>query len=88
VKASIFMPRWASRITLEVVNVRVERIKQISLEDIEAEGTPEGLAQSQWNDGYARHQDFRVLWDSINGKKYPWASSPWVWVVEFKKIEE
>jgi len=84
-RSSQFMFRWASRITLEVVSVRVERLQEISEEDARAEGWPYvhdvggGSLASAW---------FRALWDSINGTKHPWASNPWVWAVEFKRVEE
>jgi hypothetical protein len=81
-KPSIFMPRFASRITLEVVNVRVERLQDISEADCVAEGIEDIGA------GDLRGM-FAVFWSSINDKRgYGWASNPWVWVVEFKKIEE
>jgi hypothetical protein len=83
--SSIFMPRWASRITLEVTGVRVERLKQISLEDVEAEGTP--ISPIKYRGKYARFEDFKILWNSINGKKYPYETSPWVWVISFKRLE-
>jgi hypothetical protein len=85
-KPSIFMPRWASRILLEVVSVRVERVQDISLADINAEGTPDTLDPQKRPFG-SRHEQFQRLWDSINEKKHPWESNPWVWVVEFKRIE-
>lgn len=82
---SIHMPRWASRITLEVTGVRVERLQDIKFHDMEAEGVLPlricGGEQSVLQDEY-----FRPLWDSINGKRASWESNPWVWVVEFKKI--
>lgn len=81
------MPRQFSRITLEITNVRVERLWRPTLEDIDAMGIPEGLYQSQWSDGYARHKDFRVFWDNHYGTDFPWESNPWVWVIEFKKVE-
>jgi hypothetical protein len=94
-KPSIFMPRWASRITLEVVNVRVERLQEISEADAIAEGvyTNEQALQKLGLPPGTKLQGtcvdkYRIVWESINGKKYPWASNPWVWVVEFKKVEE
>lgn len=82
-KPSIYMPRWASRITLEVVSVRVERLNEIGEEDAIAEGSQcAGVPASLTNRGA-----FAKLWDSINAKTHPWASNPWVWVVEFKRLE-
>lgn len=78
-KPSIHMPRWASRITLEITGVRVERLNDISDADVRAEGwtrQPEG-DKFQW---------YRDLWNSINGAG-SWAANPWVWVVEFKRLE-
>lgn len=91
-RPSIFMPREASRITLEITNVRVERLQDISEEDAEAEGLLDedhslcekyGLASS-WT---SCRDLFQRLWEEINGKKHPWSSNPWVWVVEFRKID-
>lgn len=81
-KPSIFMPRKASRITLEVEAVRVQRLQEISKDDCIAEGMT-GLANihAGW------HQSYAQLWDSINGKTFPWDSDPWVWVVTFKRCE-
>lgn len=95
-RPSIHMPRWASRITLEITNVRVERLQEISEEDAHAEGIwpdPGGRFQQARGVGPFTEDPrlaFRWLWDSINGK-YPdkaWAASPWVWVVSFKRIEQ
>ena len=74
-KPSIHMPRLASRITLEITDIRVERVQDITLQD-------------KWNEGYppeiGRFQD---LWDSINEKRgFGWDTNPWVWVIEFKRI--
>jgi len=88
-RPSIHMPRWASRITLEVMGVRVERVQEISEEDAKAEG----INPIYDKDMYCDERDlthihgtggFIDLWDSINAARgYPWADNPWVWVVEF-----
>ncbi len=75
-RPSIFMPRWASRITLEITEIRVERLQEITEEDAVAEGVP--------SDPTIAIYEFSRLWDSLNGKKYPWASNPWVWVISFR----
>ena len=83
-RPSIFMPHWASRITIDVTGVRVELLKQITEHDVSSEGLSDwDIAKScgvlnAWVD----------LWDSINGKKYPWKSNPWVWVIEFRRAHE
>ena len=93
-RPSIFMPRWASRITLEIVDVRVERLKDISEKDSRAEGifeTPRDPGFESWSthgmrDYYATpRRAFKALWDSINAKRgYGWDTNHWVWVVEFR----
>lgn len=89
-KSGRFMPRIVSRITLEIKNVRVERLQEISAADIEAEGTPlNPMKQPVYrNDLYQRIRDFKFLWDEINGKKYPWESNPFCWVIDFQKVEQ
>jgi hypothetical protein len=91
-KPSIFMPRWASRITLEIVSVRIERLQKITDQDALAEGIPEDMILEAHNYLIRRGSDekmaFKTLWDSINGKTYPWESNPFVWVIEFKKVED
>jgi len=78
-RTSIHMPRWASRITLEITGLRPERLHDISEEDARAEGI-----EIQVGDYYRTCKGkFHQLWDFINGKKYPWAGNWWVWVIEF-----
>jgi len=79
-RSSRFMPRWASRITLEIVNVRVERVQDISEDDAQAEG----VDWSRWTSAIV---PFVNLWNTINAKRgYDWDSNPWVWVIEFKQV--
>ena len=88
-RPSIHMPRWASRITLEITNVRVERLQEISEEDCLAEGMrpfdPTSKLDQVFSD-LTPQDKFSALWDSINGKRAPWESNPWCWVTEFKKV--
>jgi hypothetical protein len=92
-RPSIHMPRWASRILLEITDVRVERLQDIS----EADAQAEGIEYSERFEGYcigeAEHYNshdprlsYASLWESINGPG-SWAANPWVWVVEFRRIE-
>jgi hypothetical protein len=91
-RPSIHMPRWASRITLEIVSVRVERVQEISEGNAKAEGikeTREGFQDGV--QGFIAHDTavsaFITLWDSINQKRgFGWDSNCWVWVVGFKRI--
>lgn len=95
------MPRWASRITLEITDVRVERLQDISDADAHAEGVEGHYIEDGW---YWRNyllsdedaavspmltsakNSFRSLWESINGAE-SWAQNPWVWVIEFNRVE-
>lgn len=101
-RPSIFMPRWASRISLEITDVRVERVREISGSDIMAEGavlhSPFAMVASNLQfpvsafDG-AVYPDLKSLWasgwDKIYANRgYGWNVNPWVWVVEFKRIAE
>jgi hypothetical protein len=83
-RPSIHMPRWASRITLEVTGVRVERLRDISEDDARAEGSPWAACGAP-QDG-SHKAGFAQLWESINGPG-SWVANPWVWVVEFKRLE-
>lgn len=92
-RPSIHMPRWASRITLEITNVRVERIQDISEEDAIAEGVLQsGDGAYCGSQGFIGHNTacsaFLEIWDSKNAKRgFNWDSNPWVWVAEFKRIK-
>ncbi|EPL6258401.1 TPA: hypothetical protein ACXGAW_001284 [Klebsiella pneumoniae] len=79
-KPSIHMPRAASRILLEITGVRVERLRSMSQDDARAEGVI--AASGPMEAGLA----FRELWDSIYGEE-SWKANPWVWVLEFKRVE-
>lgn len=86
-KPSIHMPRWASRITLEITDIRVERAQEIGESDARAEGLRYDERNHLDPIGYSAKDRFKTLWDSINKKRgYSWESNPWVWVVEFKKL--
>jgi hypothetical protein len=79
---SIHMPRWASRILLEITDVRVERLHSIKEKDAEAEGVEPNEDFPEWT----ARDCFHDLWDRINGSK-AWASNPWVFVIEFKLVK-
>lgn len=88
---SIFLPRWASRLTLEITGVRVERLQDIS----EADAKAEGVLESDWEDqipggplstAYVARHAFESLWAKINGRN-SWDANPWVWVIEFHRLQ-
>ncbi|EMQ2529381.1 morphogenetic protein [Salmonella enterica] len=81
-RPSIHMPRWASRILLEITDVRVDRLNNISECDAKSEGGPTECTLI----GDKYFPGFRSLWKSIYGEE-SWAANPWVWVIEFKRIE-
>lgn len=84
-RPSIFMPRWASRITLEVVDVRSERLNDISEADAIAEGA-EPLLVPPDGGSWPHYEGYRALWESINGPG-TWAQNPLVWVTTFKELK-
>ena len=93
----LFMPKWASRLTLVVKALRLERVQSITEEDAVAEGITR--TDGRWWDGAPHkikgtprafptaHEAYADLWDAINGKRAPWKSNPWVWRVCFEKLK-
>jgi hypothetical protein len=96
-RPSIFMPRWASRLTLEITDVRVERLQEITREDVRAEGVPDTYGEGAdqrfpemephvWDNMTWREQ-WAYCWDSINAKRdHGWDANPWVWVIGFNLV--
>jgi hypothetical protein len=83
-RSPLFMPRWASRIILEITGVRVERLQEITAKDIKSEGIfIKETKVGNWT-FTSVITDFAILWDSLNAKRgYSWDFNPWVWVIEF-----
>jgi uncharacterized protein YhfF len=79
------MPREASRITLEITGVRVERLQDITEEDAKAEGAGGERYSGQGFELCIHREAFRTLWESINGPG-TWELNPWLWVIEFRRI--
>jgi hypothetical protein len=94
-RPSIHMPRWASRLTLEIAEVRVERLMDITEADALAEGvesTPYRMADGTIDDAmsFDARTNFAYAWDRIYGDRKnstTWACSPWVWVLSFRRVE-
>ena len=95
----MFMPRSASRVTLEILRIGVERLQDISFDDCLAEGViwtrhwrdvtseelPQGASEGASSDARAA---FRRMWDAVNAKRgFPWESNPWVWTIEFRRLD-
>lgn len=101
-KSPIFMPRAASRLTLEISDVRMQRLQDISDEDARREGLDwaapqylphddEGPDEDPREVGYSNggsfaRDNFQRLWQMVNGKRAPWASNPWVWALAFRRV--
>lgn len=83
-RPAIFMPRWASRLTLEVEAVRVERLNEISDADVDAEGLP---PEPWYRVNGGPRKWYRTLWTEINDERAQWTSNPFVWVVTFKRVD-
>jgi hypothetical protein len=87
-RPSIHMPRWASRITLRITDIRVERLQDISEDDARAEGCP---YPAEWAGKFVDRDEtaktwFKSLWNKINGPG-AWDESPWVWVISFERAK-
>lgn len=96
-RPSIHMPRWASRLTLEITDIRVECLQEISESDALAEGFENDLrlvndhtgSLTPGEVGMTAVGNFKDLWDTLNEKRgFGWDQNPWVWVIEFKRLEE
>jgi hypothetical protein len=89
-RPSIHMPRAASRITLEITNVRCERVQDISEADVLAEGITVDRAAKwtgiPWSSMPDLYTAFRYCWDHLNADRAPWDSNPWVWVISFRRV--
>jgi hypothetical protein len=96
-RSPLFMPRWVSRITLELAEVRVQRLQEISDDDARAEGCSGRDAEPIAEGGtiYAWHgrssapcprAHYATLWDRINRTRAPWASNLWVWALTFRRV--
>lgn len=86
-RPSIFMPRWASRLNLEIVSIKVERVQDISEEDAWAEGVGDIARTLPYSGDDLGRVAFSGVWEGINGKRgYSWESNPWVWAITFKRI--
>jgi hypothetical protein len=97
-RSSLYMPQWASRLTLEITQVRLERLQDISEDDARAEGVDEWIPCTLHTGlrgvhiGGARRkgtcrEHYELLWEQINGKRAPWASNPWVFVISFRRLK-
>jgi len=90
-RPSIFMPRWAARIFLEVTDVRVQRIQDISEGDAKAEGffSSKHILEARPGHSFGFRDSFAFGWDRINAKRgYPWANNPWVAAYTFKQVDK
>ena len=89
--SSLFMPKWASRIKLEITDIGVERLQDMSHNDWLTDFCPDlfqqGRALASFIGTENRIEMAKEFWDSINGAKYPWEANPWCWVVSFKLIK-
>lgn len=88
-KPSIYMPRLACRITLKILDIRIERLQIISAKDVLAEGVKCLPKEGTMTWGLDSIRRFMNLWDSIHSKDgFSWETNPWVWVIEFKRVRK
>lgn len=90
-KSPATMPRWASRLTLEIVSVSVQRLQEISEEDAKADAACHTMAAAcrvAPGGELPCRELFRESWDDRHGKRFPWSSNPWCWRLEFKVVEQ
>lgn len=95
-RSSRFMPKWAARIWLEITGIGVERVQEITDRDACMEGVDRKLLPYDAADPEKAYlydgttiKLFRELWDFLNAKRgFGWESNPWVWVIEFKKVNK
>lgn len=98
-KPGIHLPRWGSRIEIEVRDVRLERLQDITEDDAKAEGVrpffevydkigkDQRICTGELARDFPYRASFACLWDEINGERALWSSNPWTWVVEFRAIK-
>ena len=82
-RPSIHMPKEAARIWLKVKKVKAQRLQEITNDDAKAEG----VICATDNSGMMHRHKFRVLWDSITDTQTSWDANPWVWVIDFERLE-
>jgi len=87
-RPSIHMFHAVSRITLEITDVRVEKLQEITDEDAKAEGVDvdKVFSPDSGHIGKCYWTKFRELWNSIHKKEHRWEDNPWVWVISFKRL--
>lgn len=87
-KSPVLMPRWASRLTLAITDIRVERLQSITEEDAKAEGVqPIPFTRSGWPIDEPHRDAFAEAWDKLNTKRgYGWTVNPWVWCISFQIV--
>lgn len=86
-RSAMFMPKYFSRFPrVPITGLRCERVQSITIQDVIAEGIQAESDSLNWVETTRQH--YADLWDSINGKKYPWLKNPWVFILEFPKCSE